>query len=167
MTTNVAVAGKSRNPAKKGRAKKKKGMALWKKIALGVLGLIGFVVWYGFQPIKGPIQVGICRTYIDLVVPYPWTVKINVTEVFDRSQRLYFTYMTSFGGYRSSMIDCKFATDPVTGQPVLQDISIDRRSIGPEKVKVFAATIPAVVAADPDLIIPFPLGDDMIHLKKD
>ncbi len=112
---------------KKGKKKKKKNIKL--NIALGVLALVALILWYGFQPLTGTVQVGICRTYAELQLRYPTTLKLTTVDQFQDATRLYYTYYGPFGESRSSLIECRSSVDPATGQPVMTSIKIDRNVV--------------------------------------
>lgn len=134
-------------------------------IALGILGVVGLVVWYGFQPIKGPIQVGICRTFAELNLTYPETFRLYGTEQFERSWRLYYTYIGPFGENSANMIECRFANDPRRGL-VLDHVLLNRVEMDAQTIEAFNKTIPIVLAYKPNQIIPGAAGDSLVGLKK-
>lgn len=133
----------------------------------GLVLVIGIGVWYGLQPLKGTMYLGICRTFAEMQLAYPQTFKITGIENFDRSQRIYYTAMGPFGEYRSDMIDCRFTVNPTTGSTLLEDVQINRVSVAPQKVRDFNKTLPAVVAGKPNLVIPFPPKDTLVDLKRE
>lgn len=149
----------------KGKKKKSK-KNLWRKIGLGFLAFIVFIVWFGMQPLTGPVQVGICRTFIEMNLRYPHTLKLTKTDQYQDSLRLYYTYTGPFGEHRSSLTECRFAADPATGQPMITKIKTDRVDIDPEKVRLFNQTIPSIVQHEPNRIIPPPYTSDLNDLRR-
>ena len=152
-----ADAGAAKDAGKK--SKKKSGKKISKKrIALYIsLGLVAFIVWFGFQPLRGTIHVGICRTFIEFQLTFPSSLRLTEVENFDRSLRLWYSYPGSFGEIRSSMIECKFHPD-VPGQvPQLEMAAINRQPLDQTVVENFNKTIPWVVAAEPSTLLPRPL----------
>jgi len=133
------------------------------------VGLILFTwfMWWGFQPIRGTIHIGICRTFIETRIRYPGTLKLTAWEWFIANGlnglRLYYTYTDDFGQNRSEMMECDFNMDGRT----LADVQLDRKSLPPEEVKAYNQTIPFVIGANPDLVIPPPPTDDLEKLKRD
>jgi hypothetical protein len=142
---------------------------MWRKrrrIAYGVFAFIGLIVWFGYQPLEGPVQVGICRTYAELKLAYPDTFRITTYETFERSTRLYYTYIEPFGQFRSEMIDCKFL--PPRGPiPQIEAVEVNRIVEDDDKVEEFDRTIPSIMANKPDLIIPRPYSGTFEDLKRE
>lgn len=142
--------------------KKKTKKGRWKIFVLVAVILVGVFVWYGTQPIKGTIHVGICRSFIELKLEYPDTLRLSAIDSFESTLRIFYTFTDAFGGQRSSIIECTFNPDTT-----LKEIVIDRQKIPAEKVQAFNATIPYIVAANPDLVVPPPPSADLLLLKKD
>jgi hypothetical protein len=158
---------KNKNKNKKGEEgkPKKKG---WKLKVFGVVAfLVGLFVWYGFQPLQGTIHVGICRTFAELQLEYPPTMKVIQADAFDRSQRVYYTYLNEYGQQRSDVIDCRFAREFTVPDYTIERITVNRVPVAAEKVKKFNQSLPAIIAGHPDLVIPFPADNDLKKLKTD
>ena len=150
---------------KKGKKKKKKGKTK-RNIALGVLAFFALFIWYGFQPLYGTIHVGICRTYAELQLRYPSTMKLTMMDQYQDAIRLYYTFTGPFGESRSSLIECTFTTDPATGQIVASAVKIDQAIATEEQLAAFNATIPIIIKHEPDLVIPAPFSGDLNDLKR-
>lgn len=150
---------------KKGKKKKKMGKTK-RNIALGVLALFALIIWYGFQPLYGTIHVGICRTYAELQLRYPSTMKLTMMDQYQDAIRLYYTFTGPFGESRSSLIECTFAADPATGQIVASAIKIDQMEATEKQLAAFNATIPVIIESEPSLIIPPPFSGDLNDLKR-
>ena len=147
----------------KGKKKKKK---TWRNIALGVLAFISLIVWYGFQPLTGPVEIGICRTFIELQLRYPHTMRLARTDQYQDIFRLYYTYTGPFGEHRSSLAECRSTIDPATGQPAMTSIKIDRVELEEEKLRRFNQTIPFILQNNPSLVIPPPYTGDLNDLRR-
>lgn len=154
------------NPKKPIKFKERGLKSGWKKnwkIFLSIFAvLFAAFLWYGFQPVKGPIYFGICRNYIEQRVVYPATIRITTWDWFDSGMRIFYTHIDPFGGTRSEVVECIFRPDLS-----LQDIRVNRRSIGPEAVAKFSATVPIIIANKPDLTYPRRATDDLYDLKRD
>jgi hypothetical protein len=132
-------------------------------IAAFVLGLL---VWKGTQPYQAPIQQELCKNYVELQLRFPQTLFISSVEVYERAWRLYYTYTGSSGEQRSSMIECRFTTNPYTKMPWIESLEIDRVTIDKKTLKKYNNIIPIVIAAKPsDLAVPNLDEEDLIDLK--
>ncbi len=138
-------------------------------IGTAVLACLSAFIWWGNQPILGPPQVGICRTFVELELKYPETLRLSSYEIFEKSQRLYYLFIGPFGEWRSGRVDCKFKTDPATGGPLLDSVAIDRMPIPQERIDLYNKTIPIILASKPNLAIPRSIYEvtDLYLLKKD
>jgi len=163
----MAKAATADGSAGKKRKKKKSKKKLIRNIVLGVIAFIALIVWYGLQPLTGPIQVGICRTFVELELRYPSTMQLTTTDQFIDATRLYYTFTGPFGENRSSVVECRFRTDPATGQMSVYAIKIDNNSVPEKRVSAFNKTVPYVMLFNPDRVIPPPYEDDLYDLKRD
>lgn len=141
------------------------------RIGAGVAAALLLLVWLGIQPIKGPLQFGVCRAFLERELKFPQTLKMTQVEVFDKSLRMYYTYVDEFGSVKSEMLECDFR--PFNS---LAEISAIKRkkgrnveAIDPARVAAFNKTVPAILAAKPDLVIPAQprKKDEMKALKRD
>ena len=133
-------------------------------MALGGLVFLSFIIWFGMQPLKGSIQYGVCRTFLEMQLKYPHTIKMTFVEIFDKSLRMYYTYNDAFGSIRSEMMECDFRPFNLLN---LETVKRDREPVDRNLVTEFNKTIPAVVAADPNLIVPAPPKGTLMELKRD
>lgn len=161
-----AAANKEKAGGKKEKSPQEK-KKLKRNVALGVAAFIVLFVWYGIQPLQGPQEVGICRTFAEMKLKYPQTMKLTTTDQFADAMRLYFTFTGPFGENRSSMIECRITTDPATGQPRILSINIDRIPVSDAEVQEFNSTVPYIMQHNPNRIIPPPYEDDLYRLKRD
>ena len=152
--------------ANRKEAQKKKRVGTGKKIAAGVLVLIGLVVYVGLQPIIGTPRYGVCRTFIELQLPYPETLQINVVEESPLAVRVYFSHIDAFGSSRLNMIECEYRTDQKLGL-VLSSVYVNRVAMPKEMVDMFNYTVPFVLANPPDLRMPRFRSDSLSDLKID
>lgn len=97
------------------------------KFYLGGAGalLFLFILFMGLQPTKGSPNYGICRTYIELSVPYPHTLKF--VDLVDRKLlvRVTYSYIDSYGQTIFFPITCKFARDE-NGKKFLESVDVNR-----------------------------------------
>ncbi len=137
-----------------------------KHIILGALVVLSLIMWLGLQPLTATTEYGICRTYIETEIRYPTTFKITQYDEFGRSLRLFYTYTDEYGGQRSEMIEC-ISNINATGSYIMDDIKIDRKSIGPKKLLQFNNAIPGILKGNPNLVIPKPTKEGFADLKRD
>ena len=149
-----------------------KKLALRKKrqkqlMYLAVIALIGYGLWWMFKPFQSSIQYGICKTFIELNVPYPYTLYYSeVLDFSDGSVRIWFSHYDSFGDYRLMPVQCYFTPHETYGLG-LSRIIIERREVDPAIVERFNNALPAILAYPPDLTYPTPLPNDPNQLQFD
>jgi hypothetical protein len=137
----------------KKKAQKKKRFGTKSKVALGVFSVIGIILYYGMQPIIGTPRYGVCRTFIELQLPYPETLQINTAEESALAVRIYFSHIDAFGSSRLNMIECEYKTDPRLGL-ILAAVHINRQPIPQEELTMFNFTVSYILANPPDLRLP-------------
>ena len=99
---------------------------------------------------------GICKAFLEQYVDYPPTLQILHVEQFPRAVRLYFNQTDAFGQFTQNMMEC--VGDPKGGLR-FSEVLLNRRPVPADRVERFNASIPAVVASDPDLTLPDPPRD--------
>ena len=165
---NVFTPPKTREERLAAIAKRKKQKKQQKIMAgVGALGVLA-VVFMALQPRTGPIQFAVCRTFAEMQIAYPQTLAVREIEQIDRVTRLYYSYTDPFGQLRSDELECRFYIDPNSHQLGLESAMLNREPVDQDKVDAFSHTIPAVIAAKPDLSIP-PETDDsnLVDLRQD
>ncbi len=164
-TSLVTVGGKK--PKKRLSAtERKKKRRVQKMIAGAVSALLIIIIWYGTQPLRGTIDYGICRTMAELRAPNTSTLKIISYENYGNAWKIFYTFTGEYGEQRSNFIDCVFTND-AQGQRILKQVKINRDTISEEDLRRFNASVPAIIAGQPDLTIPPPLEEsDLIGLRR-
>ncbi len=160
----VTIGGK--RPKKRMTADQRKKRRQKQKMAAGgiLLLLIGFI-WYGLQPITATIEYGICRTLAETKSHNNMTMKVISYENYGPSWKIFYTFTGQYGEQRSNYIDCTFTRD-AQGALILKDAKINRIPLDKDILERFNKSIPAVVAANPSLAIPYPLEDaDLVGLR--
>jgi hypothetical protein len=140
------------NSAKKKKRKGKKSNKRY--IALGALGFISAVAWWGTRPFSGTIEYGICKTFIELRLNYPQTLMTSQIEDFNNALRLHYTYIDPYGQYRMDFAQCTFRTNPTSGQLYLAEVKINRVKLDDKIVNAFNQTMPVFDMYQPDLVLP-------------
>lgn len=120
--------------------------------ALGVVGLIiGLAFWTTTLPSKGPIEFGVCRTFAELQLKYPHSLKVTTIDRFRNAHEIFYTFIDAFGMHRSNRIECTFTRGP-EGQLQIASVSINGKPFTDrEQINYYNMAIPAVIAANPDL----------------
>jgi hypothetical protein len=152
--------------ADKKEALKKKRRSNRNKILAGVVVVLGLILYVGLQPLVGTPRYGVCRTFIELQLPYPETLQINVVEESALAVRVYFSHIDAFGSSRLNMIECEYKTDQRLGL-VLSSVYVNRVQMPKETVEMFNYTVPYVLANPPDLRLPRFRSDSLSDLKID
>lgn len=148
------------------QAQKKKRNSTRNKIIAGVLVFLGLVLYVGLQPLVGTPRYGVCRTFIELQLPYPETLQVNVVEESPLAVRVYFSHIDAFGSSRLNMIECEYRTDQRRGL-VLSSVYLNRVEMPKDMVEMFNYTVPYVLANPPDLRLPRFRSDSLADLKID
>lgn len=152
------------NAAKATNDDKPRAKKSYKKlfILIGVI-LFSIIMYLGMQPLRGTINFGICKVFIERSSTYP--DEIRYTSLLERPTdvRIDYVVLNEFGEYESRSTTCVFRPDPVTGI-ALSDVITDRLRADPDKVARFNVGIPAIIAYPPDLATPGILKDNLAGL---
>ncbi|MBI4030962.1 MAG: hypothetical protein HY370_04745 [Proteobacteria bacterium] len=139
----------------------------WRNAGIGVFFFLSFLVWFGMQPVKGTIHVGICRVFLELNLKYPPSFRFVQYDLFQSAHRIYYTFTGPFGETRSNLAECTFSQDSRTGYPVLEGVNINRQPVDRAQVDAFNRTIPLIMGFEIDRIVPRPYTGDLMDLKRD
>lgn len=151
--------------AQKKLAQRKKRQKQFMYLAL--IAFLGYGLWWMLKPYQSGIQYGICKIFIELNVPYPYTIYYSeVLNFADGSVRVWFSHYDSFGDYRLMPVQCYFAPHETYGTAVSR-ILIEGREVDRETVERFNHALPAILANPPDLTYPTPLPNDPNQLQFD
>lgn len=129
----------------------------------GILGLIGLMLY--FHTPQASIQYGICKVYIELNEPYPKEIKYTSLFEYNNEVTIYYRKIDPFGVVSINNAKCVFKKDNDSLTPYLESFDLNQKyrkyqSESPEKIKLFNASVPAILANPPDLTIPsFPWDD--------
>ena len=154
-----------KNKNKKKSSSKKKTFSK-KNITLGVLGLIGLVIWWGMQPLTADIKFGVCRTFAELQLKYPDSINVTAIQQYDNNFEIYFLYDDPYGPSKSKAIDCKISETP-EGSIVIEEVHINGRLFeDDEMLQAFNNTIPIVLSQNPIFTYFAPPDDRLVSLKR-
>ncbi len=70
--------------------------------------VFSYLVYFLFKPFQASEEYGICRTILELLIPYPETLYVSeVKNQRDGSVKLWYTHTDAFGEYRMEDFRCK------------------------------------------------------------
>lgn len=148
---------------KKSQKRKK---TIKRTLIISFLLLFSYFVYFLFAPFKGTIAFGICKTFLELNIPYPDTLRLSeVSFTRNGSIKIWYTHIDSFGQFRMEPFICAFKKDEKTGGSVLGEVKMGKVTLDPKAVDSFNNSIPYLVTNPPDLTLPWPLPDSLEGLK--
>ncbi len=135
-------------------------------IILGVIAVFTYIVWWLFKPFKAPENYGICRTFLEFVVPYPHTIYVSeVNTLSTGAMRLWYTHTDAFGEFRMEEFRCKIKQDAATGQKRLDSVQIGEKVfVDEEVVKHWNMALPYFAMNPVVYNYPLPLSDSLANL---
>ena len=107
------------------------------KIFLGFIGLLLFslIIWWGLKAPKASAEYGICRTLLELQVPYPHTIYVSELKAQRTGGlKLWYTHIDAFGEYRLEDFICKLENNPETGALEIVEIKMHKVYLDPEQI---------------------------------
>lgn len=128
--------------------------------SIGFALLLVLFIMFSCGPRKGTMMYGICRSFLELQVAYPETINHRLVEQYPKAVRIYYTQRDPYGGYTQQMIECAYKQDPQRGW-ILGAVEVNRREMDIPIIQKFNQTLPAVVSAEPDLVLPSPIPLDI------
>ncbi len=145
----------------KNKKKKKKKYTRLYILVFAVLFSL-FLAW-GFAPVQGSIQYGICKVFIEKQVSYP--LYMDIISVLERPSdvRIDYTVVNEFGDTLFNSMTCVFRPDPVTGI-ALSGVLLNRQKLDQQEIATFNATIPVIIANPPDLALPSAMSGSLTGL---
>ncbi len=124
------LADKLREQKKKARKKAIKRAALY-----GFLLFFAYILWFLFKPFDASAEYGICRSILELTVPYPQSIYVSeIKNKRDGSMLLWYTHTDAFGEYRMDRFICRFRVNPQTGITELAEVKTRTVTMSPEKL---------------------------------
>ncbi len=122
------------------KLKEKKKVQRKKNIKIGaifiVIAFISYIVWWGTRSYKATEEYGICRSLLELFIPYPHTIYVSeIKPLRDGSLKLWYTHIDAFGEYRMEEFICGLERDAKTGALKLSSIKVNKVYIDKLKIK--------------------------------
>lgn len=151
------------------RLKKKKNIK--RGIIISVVLFFSYAVYFLFKPYQASADYGICRTFLELVIPYPHTLYVSEVDVLrkDRGMRLWYSHTDAFGEYRMEPFTCKLGQDPQTGRLKIVELVLNKVNMNPEQIAYLSNAL--ILFEEAPLILNYPtelpdsLGD--LHFEFD
>lgn len=140
--------------AEKKKVQRKKNI---KRISiLLVVSFFGYGLWFLLKPYQASAEYGICRTLLELVIPYPES--LYVSEVTDLSEnrglRIWYTHTDAFGEFRMERFICQLGVDPMTGRLKIGSLSLGKVNMPQEQVDYLSNAL--VLFEENPLILNYP-----------
>jgi hypothetical protein len=148
---------------KKSRSKKTK-IRLY--AGLGVVAVLGLLIFVGLQPLTGTIKYGICRVFVEQRLTYPTEMKVVSVEERPQDVRMQYAIINEYGEYIVETVTCAFRPDPQNTW-ALTEVTLNRQKISGADLIPFNATIPFILANPPSLVLPPPMPVDLVKLQRD
>lgn len=148
------------------KAKKKKTLVRG-SIVGGVL-FIGLIINYLLAPYKATETYGICRTLLELQLPYPHTLYVSeIKPLRDGSLRIWYTHTDAFGEYRMENFNCKLGIEEETGKLKIVSLRMHKVFVEPDKIAALNGAL--IYFQENPLILewPAPLPDSLQDLHFD
>lgn len=175
MSVEKAIAARRAAIAKTGYRKEpsqavkqtKKQFSRWQMIGGGAGGfiLLVLIIMAACAPRTGSDQFGICKTFTELYVRYPETLSYDFVEQYEKAVRIGYTQIDASGQFRYSMMECSFRPDTAMGMAV-DTVLLNRKPLDSALVTRFNPSLPAILDASPDLVLPPVLPEDIALLKR-
>lgn len=147
------------------KPKKKRKLSGKKIAALLVGGVVCFILYVGFQPIKGTINFAICRVFAERNLVYPSTMRVMAAQERPQDVRLDVASVNQFGESMVTQVTCNFHTDAANLHR-LSSVLINRRKVSEREVAIFNTTIPYILANPPSLALPAPTPVALVDLQR-
>ncbi len=134
--------------------------------------LFCYAVWFLFKPFKASAEYGICRTMLELHIPYPHTLYVSEMRIKrDGILELWYTHIDAFGEYRMEPLLCRveYHADLETNLPVprVTELKFNKISLGPERLAFLNNAMPYFVEFPLIQTYPAALPDSLGDLQID
>lgn len=122
-------------------------------------------------PQRGTILYGLCRSFLELHIPFPETINHKSVEQYRKAVRVYYTHIDGFGEYQLELVECVFRQDPEAGvqmekaffdhvKPATKKVRAQGKGklfeVEQQHVDLFnkSRSPAAIMSQEPDLILP-------------
>lgn len=123
--------------------KKKQKKKRMKRIILLCVGLLfSYGIYLLFKPFEASADYGICRTILELTIPYPHTLYVSeLGYTKDAALKLWYTHMDAFGEYRMEPFECKLGYNK-DGALVVEQIRMHNVSLASDRIEAMNNIMP-------------------------
>lgn len=147
---------------KKKKAAKKRNKRL---IIIGSVLLFSYAVYWLFKPFKAPEEYAICRTFLELSITYPHTLRIAELKQSNGMQ-LWYTHTDAFGEHRMESFTCFFGQDE-NGNRTLEQLKLYKVNIDPDRLESYKSAMVYLNANPRMLNWPYEVPDSLANLHFD
>ncbi|MBI1302131.1 MAG: hypothetical protein GC137_10845 [Alphaproteobacteria bacterium] len=149
---------------KKKDNKKRNRRIIWGLVA----AFFAWVGWYLFKPYKASADYGICKSFLELFLPYPHTLYVGeILYQRDGSMRLWYTHIDGFGEHRLEPFDCKLTVNPETGRQELVSLKLNKVFVPQDEIIALNNALPYFWENPVILTWPAPLPNSIQDLQFD
>ncbi|MGH1378519.1 MAG: hypothetical protein ACRBB3_06825 [Alphaproteobacteria bacterium] len=151
------------------KQKKEQSKKRTKRIMLfGFILLFSYAFWWLTRPFQATAEYGICRSFLELYIPYPHTLHVSeIKQQRDGSLKLWFAHTGAFGEYRMESFQCKLENNPKTGVMELSELKLHKVQISADRVKALNNALPYFAENPLVLNWPVQLPDSLSDLHFD
>lgn len=137
-----------------------------RSIIIGVFLLFSYALYFLFKPYQASAEFGICRTLLELVIPYPESLYVSEVDVLseNRGLRIWYTHTDAFGEFRMERFICRLGQDPQTGRLAISKLTLNKVDMDPEQVEYLSNSL--IYFEENPLILNYPtqLPDSLADL---
>ncbi len=132
-------------------------------ILIGVLS-IGGIYYAMTRPVHASWRYGACRALLEQYVRFPITVNVEQGGETRGSAFISFSDINPFGSQTVRNFECHFSQD-AKGHTVLSKVTVDRKSIKDEQLRVFQKQLSVLVTQELDTALPRDLPSNLQDYK--
>lgn len=140
ILSQTVIADENPKPTLAEKLREEKKQKRKKNIKYGAIAavvfFIGYSIWFLVKPFKASAEYGICRTFLELTLPYPHTLYVSELNFLrqGRGLKLWYTHTDAFGEYRMESFVCTLAIDSETGRLAVANIKLNKVNMEASKV---------------------------------
>lgn len=127
----------------KAQKKASRKKTIKRAVLYSFLAFFAYALWFLFKPFKASAEYGICRSVLELTVPYPYSIYVSeIKAKRDGSLELWYTHTDAFGEYRMESFKCKVVVNPNTGTFEISELKMHKVTMDPEKIAFLNSAMP-------------------------
>lgn len=126
--------------AQKKQARKK---AIKRTALYSFLALFAWATWFLFKPFKASAEYGVCRTMLELTVPYPYSIYVSeIKSKRDGALEMWYTHTDGFGEYRMESFTCRMHLNQQSGNFEITELKMHKVTMDPQKLAYLNNAMP-------------------------